>query len=70
MSVEDEGLGVPPELVPRLFERFARSGPSAGLGLGLFLAARIAEAHGGSLTLDSAAGRPARFTLWLPMTAA
>jgi two-component system, OmpR family, sensor kinase len=69
VSIEDEGPGVPPELVSRLFERFARSGPSAGLGLGLFLAARIVEAHGGSLALESRVGSPARFTLWLPLVA-
>jgi signal transduction histidine kinase len=66
VTVEDEGPGIPAELRPRIFERFARSGSSAGLGLGLFLAARIAEAHGGSLALDSEPGCPARFALWLP----
>jgi signal transduction histidine kinase len=67
LSVEDEGPGVPPELVPRLFERFARGMRSGGLGLGLFLASRIAAAHAGTLTLESAPGTPARFTLWLPV---
>jgi two-component system OmpR family sensor kinase len=69
VSIRDEGPGIPAELVPHLFDRFARSGASAGLGLGLFLASRIAEAHGGSLVLDSAAGTPAQFTLWLPIGA-
>jgi signal transduction histidine kinase len=70
VSIQDEGPGVPSELVPRLFERFGRSGSSAGLGLGLFIASRVAQAHGGSLTLDSQPGSPARFTLWLPVTPA
>jgi signal transduction histidine kinase len=69
VSVQDEGPGIPAELRPRIFERFARSGSSAGLGLGLFLAARFAEAHGGSLRLDSDPGWPARFILWLPAAA-
>jgi signal transduction histidine kinase len=66
VSIEDQGPGIPAELVPRLFARFGRGGPAAGLGLGLFLASRIADAHGGALTLDSEPGMPARFTLWLP----
>lgn len=69
LSVEDEGPGVPPELVPRLFERFARGTASSGMGLGLFLASRIAVAHAGALTLDSPPATPARFTLWLPVVA-
>ncbi len=67
VSIRDEGPGVPAQLVPHLFSRFARSGPSAGLGLGLYLASRIAEAHGGSVVLASAAGAPAEFVLWLPI---
>jgi signal transduction histidine kinase len=69
LSVQDEGPGVPPELVPRLFERFARGTRSGGLGLGLFLANRIALAHAGTLTLDSPPGVPAHFSLWLPISA-
>ncbi len=70
ISIQDQGPGVPAELEPRLFERFARASPSGGLGLGLFLASRIAEAHGGVLWLDSAPNTPARFALWLPLLAA
>ena len=69
LSVGDEGPGVPPELAGRLFERFARGTGSGGLGLGLFLASRIAAAHAGTLSLDSPPGTPARFTLWLPVAA-
>jgi signal transduction histidine kinase len=69
LSIQDEGPGVPSQLVPRLFERFARGTRSGGLGLGLFLASRIAVAHAGTLTLDSPPGSPARFSLWLPTSA-
>jgi two-component system, OmpR family, sensor kinase len=66
ITVADEGPGIPPELLPRLFERFAAGPGSTGLGLGLYLASRIAAAHGGTLTVDSAPGHGARFALSLP----
>ena len=43
----DAGPGVPAELVPRLFERFAIGGPAGGTGLGLYLVREIARGHGG-----------------------
>jgi two-component system, OmpR family, sensor kinase len=67
ITIEDQGPGIPAELAPRLFERFARGPSSPGMGLGLFLASRIASAHAGTLTLDSPPGMSARFTLWLPI---
>jgi len=66
VSVSDQGPGVPPHLLPRLFERFARGPGSSGLGLGLFLARQIALAHGGTLEVHSAPGRGARFVLSVP----
>jgi signal transduction histidine kinase len=69
VTVADQGPGVPPDLVPRLFTRFGAGEHSPGLGLGLYLARRIAAAHGGALALDSAPREPARFTLWLPRQA-
>ncbi|HWG55434.1 MAG TPA: GAF domain-containing protein [Gaiellaceae bacterium] len=63
--VEDGGGGVPPELVPRLFERFARGDDRSGSGLGLAIAQAYAEAHGGTLTY-APAGAGARFELVLP----
>ncbi len=66
ITVADEGPGIPPELLPRLFERFVAGSGSTGLGLGLYLAKRIADAHGGTLTVDSAPGHGARFALALP----
>jgi signal transduction histidine kinase len=66
VTVADRGPGVPAEVLPRLFTRFAAGTNSTGLGLGLYMAERIAAAHGGTLTVDSAPGEGARFTLALP----
>lgn len=67
VSVKDQGPGIPPELMPRLFERFARGPGSTGLGLGLYLVRSIAEAHEGSLTVHSEPGKGALFVLALPI---
>jgi signal transduction histidine kinase len=65
ITVEDAGSGVPEELRPRLFERFARGNRAAGSGLGLAIARAYAHAHGGDLVYDQRdAG--ARFDLILP----
>jgi two-component system, OmpR family, sensor kinase len=64
--VRDEGPGIPAELLPRLFERFASGHGSAGLGLGLYVARRIIEAHGGRLSAESSLGQGARFLIELP----
>jgi signal transduction histidine kinase len=65
ITVEDSGPGVPEELVPQLFERFARGEEGTGSGLGLAIAKAYATAHGGELSYcrgDSGA----RFELVLP----
>ena len=69
ITVCDEGPGIAPELMPTLFERFAMGPGSEGLGLGLYLARGIAEAHGGTLTVESKPGRGAAFHLSLPLGA-
>jgi signal transduction histidine kinase len=66
VSVEDKGEGVPPEMVPRLFERFERGAIGQGSGLGLSIAQAYARAHGGDLIYSPAAGGGARFDLILP----
>jgi signal transduction histidine kinase len=67
IDVQDEGPGIPPEILPHVFDRFVTGDkPQGGLGLGLYLAKRIAAAHGGDLTVDSAPAKGARFTLTLP----
>ena len=67
--VEDRGIGIEPHRVPELFSGPApagqRSGPS-GTGLGLYLTRRLAEAHGGSLAVQSEPDQGSIFTLVLP----
>jgi signal transduction histidine kinase len=53
--------------MPRLFERFTPGPGSQGLGLGLYLARRIAAAHGGELDVESRPGKGATFALRLPL---
>jgi GAF domain-containing protein len=65
VAVEDEGEGVPPELQPRLFDRFERGPEGQGTGLGLAIAKAYARAHGGDLVYQQGA-RGARFELILP----
>ncbi len=69
LSVRDEGPGIAPALLPTLFDRFARGANSTGLGLGLYLARGMAEAHGGTLTVDSRVGAGTTFRLALPLSA-
>jgi signal transduction histidine kinase len=68
--VQDSGPGVPPEFVPRLFERFTRSPELArekgGSGLGLAIARSYAHAHGGQLLYEPGQPRGARFELVVP----
>ncbi|MBW8904115.1 MAG: HAMP domain-containing histidine kinase [Betaproteobacteria bacterium] len=68
VEVIDEGPGIPPEQLPYLFERFhGGRGRDGGLGLGLYIAKRIAAIHGGDLAAQSRPGKGARFTLTLPL---
>ncbi|MGD0558483.1 MAG: HAMP domain-containing sensor histidine kinase [Streptosporangiaceae bacterium] len=70
LAVSDTGVGIPAEDLPHVFDRFWR-GPTAantsGSGIGLAIAAELARAHGGELTVSSDPGRGARFTLTLPI---
>ncbi len=66
VHIADQGPGVPPEVLPRLFERFAPGPDSRGLGLGLHLAKRIAVLHGGDLTVTSHPGHGTRLELRVP----
>jgi signal transduction histidine kinase len=70
LSVADTGPGVAPDAAARIFERFAR-GPqrdlATGVGLGLFIAKGIVEAHGGRIWLASPAGSGATFCFTLPL---
>ncbi|WP_338046747.1 ATP-binding protein [Polyangium spumosum] len=71
ISVRDEGKGISPEDLPRIFDRFERaaaSGAHGGLGLGLYIARQICEAHGGSICAFSEPGRGAEFVVTLPLS--
>jgi signal transduction histidine kinase len=67
VTVADEGPGVATADQQRIFERFEQAQPTeGGTGLGLAISRRLARAMGGDVTLDSAAGEGARFSLTLP----
>jgi two-component system OmpR family sensor kinase len=73
VEVADEGPGVPPEVMGRLFERFFRVDPSrsrasGGSGLGLSIVAAIVDAHGGRVEAESPPGGGAVFRILLPPT--
>ncbi|HEX3232770.1 MAG TPA: ATP-binding protein [Gemmatimonadales bacterium] len=72
-TVQDSGIGIAPGDLPHIFDRFwradparSRSGQHPGTGLGLAITKWIAEAHGGSITVQSRPGRGTRFTVSLP----
>jgi signal transduction histidine kinase len=72
VSVVDQGPGIPPEELARLFQRFTRgrAGPKgdvAGLGLGLYIARLIVEAHAGHLWADSVLDEGSTFSFSLPL---
>jgi signal transduction histidine kinase len=72
VSVRDQGMGVSPADQERIFEQFERTDSASevpGLGLGLFIARQIAQAHQGRLEVRSAVGEGAEFVLSLPLPA-
>ena len=69
--MSDDGIGIPPEDVPRLFERFyrvekARTSDAGGTGLGLAIAKEIIDAHGGEIRVESEPGHGTRVFVLLP----
>jgi signal transduction histidine kinase len=66
ITVEDAGPGIPADLVPRLFDRFARGLDARGTGLGLAIARAYAQAHGGDVVYEPGAGGGARFEISIP----
>ncbi|KYF80844.1 hypothetical protein BE17_44375 [Sorangium cellulosum] len=75
VAVQNEGKGIAPEELPRLFARYyrtreAKAGGAAGLGLGLYIVRGLIEAHGGRVWVESAPGKTSfQFTLPLPQRA-
>jgi PAS domain S-box-containing protein len=69
LAVQDQGIGIPHEELPRLFESFYRASNAntiPGTGLGLAIVDRAARAHGGSVQVKSVLGQGSEFTLTLP----
>lgn len=74
LEIRDTGVGIPQEHIPHLFDRFyrvdaARSRDQGGSGLGLNIVAWVAEAHGGTISVQSTVGVGTTFTVQLPIEA-
>ncbi|MBN1872849.1 MAG: response regulator [Anaerolineae bacterium] len=70
ITVQDNGVGIPADELPQIFDRFFRgrmveSGSRSGTGLGLSIAQVIVEAHGGHITVESEEGKGSTFMVWL-----
>jgi len=71
IEVRDTGIGIHPEALPRVFERFyrvdrARTAGRGGTGLGLAIVKHVVEGHGGRVTVSSTVGKATTFTVRLP----
>ncbi len=70
IEVSDTGVGIPPEKLPHIFDKFYQVGAEArskGAGLGLSIAREIVEAHGGGIEVDSTPGHGTTFRISLPL---
>lgn len=72
VSVGDQGIGIPADALPHVFDRFYRASNAApytfsGLGLGLYVVREIVVQHGGTITVESTAGQGSVFTIELPL---
>lgn len=66
IRVRDNGSGIPADELPHVFDRFHKGAGSTGSGLGLSIARKLVQAHGGTIAIDSAAGRGTIVTVTLP----
>ena len=70
VQVSDTGIGIPPDELPRVFNKYFRAAAAHGFkgtGLGLTISKAIVEAHGGSISVESTAGKGSRFSVFLPL---
>ncbi len=69
VSIKDTGTGIDPEILPRLFTKFATKSETGGTGLGLFISKSIIDAHGGRMWAENNSdGKGATFTFSLPVS--
>lgn len=66
IRVSDTGIGIPPQILPKLFEPFVSHGKPGGTGLGLAMAKSVIEAHGGKISLSSVQGNGTTVEIRLP----
>jgi signal transduction histidine kinase len=66
VTVSDNGAGIPPELLPRVFERGVTFNPG-GTGFGLFLCKTVVESHGGEIWIESRPGQGTKVYFTLPV---
>jgi two-component system sensor histidine kinase BaeS len=66
VTVQDNGAGISPEILPNVFNRFVKSRDSSGTGLGLPIARHLVEAHGGAIGIESREGQGTTIRIRLP----
>ena len=69
VDVEDDGSGIPPEVMSRIFDPFFTTKEiGKGTGLGLSISYKIIQKHGGKVSVESSPGHGTKFKVWLPLT--